>query len=179
VIDGEHGLVAVEVVGVELETAAGDLEAAVEDGAELVELNAAVEAGAEGLDDFGFEKRLGAAEKDIAGDESGDGKDREDGADPKESDNEAVMAAAGGRSSSFDRMRGQASSLYWFFELTGAFVLRHMLGLWGCTQRVAEELFSLPLSTGRARRETGGRRQGIDDMKRKGAGIREHDSSKQ
>ena len=112
VVNGDHGLIAVEVVGVELESVAADLESAGEDGVELVELDAAVETGAEGFNDFGFEHGCGAAEKDVAGNESGDSEDGEDGADPEKSDDEAMMAAAmRGRSGSFGGLRGHSSSL--------------------------------------------------------------------
>ena len=106
VVDGDQGLMAVEVVGVELEAVAGDLEAAGEDHVELGEFDAAVEAVAEGLDNFGFEHGAGATEEDVAGDERGDGEDSEDGADPQKSDNKAMMAAAtDGRSGGFDGLR--------------------------------------------------------------------------
>jgi hypothetical protein len=138
VVNGDHGLIAVEVVGVELESVAADLESAGEDGVELVELDAAVETGAEGFDDFGFEHGCGAAEKDVAGNESGDSEDGEDRADPEESDDEAMMAAAmRGRSGGFGGWRGHSSSLRsdcgpWMRVC----VVRDARGLGGCTQGV-------------------------------------------
>jgi len=48
------------------------------------EVNAAVEAGAEGVDDFFFEQGAGAVEKDVAGDEGGDEKNAGNATSPGE-----------------------------------------------------------------------------------------------
>ena len=113
-VDGNHGVVAVEVVGVELEACAGDLEAADKSGVELVELDAAVEAGAEGFNDFGFEHGAGAMEIDVAGDEGGDGEDEEDGGGPEKGDGEGMMTAAAldGRGYGFVDVRAQNDRLF-------------------------------------------------------------------
>ncbi len=94
-VDGDEGLVAGEVVGVELESGAGDLEAFEEGDLELVELDAAVKAGAEGVNDFGFEDGIGVVEKDFAGDEGGDDEHGDDGADPDEDAAEPALAVGG------------------------------------------------------------------------------------
>ena len=92
-IDLDDGVVHVEVVGIELEAGAGDLEAAEEGGVELVELDAAIEAGAEGLDDFGFEDGAGAMEENVGGDDGCDEQDDADGDDPEENGEEGAMTA--------------------------------------------------------------------------------------
>ena len=56
-------------------------------------------------------------EEDVAGDQSSDEENRDDGADPEESDDEAVMAVVmasmlRGRSLGFDGMRSHSSSLF-------------------------------------------------------------------
>ena len=83
------------MIGVEFEAGAGDLEAIDEGGVELIELDAAVEAGAEGVDDFGLKRGAGAVQEDVAGDESRDDEDGCDGAEPQKSDDEGVMTARG------------------------------------------------------------------------------------
>lgn len=95
-IDSDHGAVAGEVVGVELEPGAGDLEAFKEGNLEFVEFDAAVKAGAEGFDDFRFQDGTGAVEEDVAGDEGRDDEDGEDGANPDEDAAEPAVAVKGG-----------------------------------------------------------------------------------
>jgi len=92
-IDLDEGIGHVEVVGIELEAGAGNLETAQEGGVELVELDTAVKAGAEGFDDFGFEGGAGAMQEDVGGDDGRDDQDEEDGDDPEESDQEGAMTA--------------------------------------------------------------------------------------
>lgn len=112
VVDGDHGFVAVKVVGVELEAVAGNLEAIGEDHMEFGELDAAVEAVAEGLNDFGFEHGAGAVEEDVAGNEGGDGENGEDGGDPEERNDKWVMTApARGRAYGIDRLSAHSGSL--------------------------------------------------------------------
>jgi hypothetical protein len=113
-VDGDHGLVAVNVVGVELEAGAGDLETVGEGGVELIELDAAVEAGAEGFNDFGFEQWAGAMQIDVAGDEGGNDEDDDDGADPEKSDHERVMAAAPRDGWGYGFVHGSAHSHHLF-----------------------------------------------------------------
>ena len=92
-IDLDEGIGHVEVVGIELEAGAGDLESAQESGVELVELDAAVKAGAEGFDDFGFEGGAGAMQEDVGGDDGRDEEDEADGDDPEENGEEGAMTA--------------------------------------------------------------------------------------
>ena len=92
-VDLDEGIGHVEVIGIELEAGAGDLEAAKEGGVKLVELDAAVKAGAEGFDDFGFERGAGAMQEDVGGDDGRDEEDGEDGDDPEESEQEGAMTA--------------------------------------------------------------------------------------
>ncbi len=91
-VNGDHRLGAVEVVGVEFEAGTGDLESTKERGMELVELDAAVEAGAEGLDDFGLEHGAGAMQEDVGGDDGCDDEDGDDGDGPEENEQEDAMA---------------------------------------------------------------------------------------
>ena len=99
------------MVGKELESVAGDLEAAGKDSVELGELDAAVETGAEGFDDLRFKDGFGAMEEDVAGNEGRDGEDRENGADPEEGHDETVMAAPLRRRSCGFGGLGHSSSL--------------------------------------------------------------------
>ncbi len=92
-VDLNEGVGHVEVVGIELEARTGDLEAAKEGGVELVELDAAVKAGAEGFDDFGFERGACAMEEDVGGDDGRDEEDDEDGDDPEDRNQEGAMTA--------------------------------------------------------------------------------------
>jgi len=95
-VDGDERGVDLEVVGVKLQSGAGNLEAFEQGDLELIELDAAVKAGAEGLNDFGFEHGAGAMEEDIAGNEGRDDHDGQDGADPDEDAAEAALAVGRG-----------------------------------------------------------------------------------
>jgi len=59
---------------------------------ELVELDAAVEAGTEGFDDLGFEERAGAMQIDVAGNDGGKGEDEKDGRGPENGEHDGMMA---------------------------------------------------------------------------------------
>ena len=92
-VDLDEGIGHVEVIGIELEAGAGDLEAAKEGGVELIELDAAVKAGAEGFDDFGLERGACAVQEDVGGGDGRDEQDEEDGDDPEENSEEGAMTA--------------------------------------------------------------------------------------
>jgi len=107
VVDLDEGVAAVEVVGIELEAGAGDFETADEVDVEGVELDAAVETGAEGFDDFGFEHGADAVQEDIGGDERGDDEDGEDGGGPEKNEHEGAVTAALGGSNGFVHVSAQ------------------------------------------------------------------------
>ena len=107
VVDLDEGVAAVEVVGIELEAGAGDFETADEVDVEGVELDAAVETGAEGFDDFGFEHGADAVQEDIGGNEPGDDEDGEDGGGPEKNEHEGAVTAALGGSNGFVHVSAQ------------------------------------------------------------------------
>ncbi len=65
----EHGLAHAQMVGIETQTSAGDLKSVNHGNFEPLQFDAAVEPGAEGLDEFGLDHGVGAVQQDFAGDE--------------------------------------------------------------------------------------------------------------
>ena len=95
-LDLDEGIGHVEVVGVELEAGSVDFKAFDQGDVEAVELDTAVETGAEGFNDFFFEDGAGAVEQNVARYQESNDEDGGDGAQPEKNAMEgAVLGIAG------------------------------------------------------------------------------------